>query len=318
VSGQRIVLFGACGFIGSNLLKYWNLDNIFAPNLGEADLTRPDSLKQVLLPGDIVVNAAGYAEATDTSPRGLALFRAVNVDGVRNLAEACRSVGVAQLVHISSVAAMGRWHASNVTEDMMKPVCSPYAQSKLDGELILEGFREAFPVTIVRPTSVFGEGRGLAATLCKFVARGTILLPAGGAELIPFTYVGNVAHAIKLTLGNPNCFGKTFIVGDAESYQLRTVVCELARAMNVNIRIVPIPASAAMIGAWFLERFAKLRRSKPLIDRSRVETMTCSVSYSIEAIRSATGYEPPYSLQDALQRIAAWYKSKVSNAQWPR
>jgi len=314
INDQRIVLFGECGFIGSNLLKHWNLDNIVAPTLGEADFTKPDSLRQVLRPGDIVVNAAGYAEATDTSPRGLALFRAVNVDGVRNLAEACREAGVAQLVHISSVAAMGRWHASNVTEDMMKPVSSPYAQSKLDGELILEGFREAFPVTIVRPTSVFGEGRGLAATLCKFVARGTVLLPAGGAARIPFTYVGNVAHAIKLTLGNPNCFGKTFIVGDAESYPLRTLVCELARAMGVNIRIVPIPACVAMFGAWCLERIARRRGSRPLIDRSRVETMTRSVSYSIEAIRSATGYEPPYSLKEAVERIAAWYKSNVSDA----
>lgn len=311
---QRIVLFGECGFIGSNLLKHWNLDNIVAPTLDEADLTKPDSLRQVLRPGDIVVNAAGYAEATDTSPRGLDLFRAVNVDGVRNLAEACREAGVAQLVHISSVAAMGRWHASNVMEDMMKPVSSPYAQSKLDGELILEGFREAFPVTIVRPTSVFGEGRGLAATLCKFVARGTVPLPAGGAARIPFTYVGNVAHAIKLTLGNPNCFGKTFIVGDAESYPLRTLVCELARAMGVNIRIVPIPACVAMFGAWCLERIARRRGSRPLIDRSRVETMTRSVSYSIEAIRLATGYEPPYSLKEAVERIAAWYKSNVSDA----
>ncbi len=311
VRSQRIVLFGGCGFIGSNLLKHWNLDNIFAPTLDEADLTKPDSLRQVLSPGDIVVNAAGYAEATDTSSRGLALFRALNVDGVRNLAEACRSVGVAQLVHVSSVAAMGRWHASNVTEDMMRPVRSPYARSKLEGELILEGFRELFPVTIVRPTSVFGEGRGLAAALCKFVALGVVPLPDGGSARIPFTYVGNVASAIKLALGNPNCFGRTFIIGDKDSYPLKTVICELARAMNVKVRILPIPTCAAMISAWLLEQVARWRGSRPLVDRSRIETMTHSVSYSIEAIRSATGYEPPYSLEEAAERIAAWYKSKI-------
>ncbi|MGB9618797.1 MAG: NAD-dependent epimerase/dehydratase family protein, partial [Armatimonadota bacterium] len=266
MSDRRIVLFGESGFIGSNLLRYWNLDNIIAPPIDQADLTKPDSLRRVLRPGDIVVNAAGYAEATDTSQHGRALFRAVNVDGVRNLAGACSDVGVGQLVHISSVAAMGRWRGSNITEEMIKPARSPYAQSKLDGERVLDAFREAFPVTIVRPTSVFGEGRGLAATLCKFVAKGTVPLPAGGAALIPFTYIGNVAHAIRLTLGNPNCFGKIFIVGDAESYPLRTVVSGLARAMNVNVRIVPIPASAAIFGAWCLERAARLRGSRPVID----------------------------------------------------
>jgi nucleoside-diphosphate-sugar epimerase len=313
-AGNRIVLFGECGFVGSNLLKHWGRNDVVAPSIEEADLTRPDTLRQVLRQGDIVVNAAGYAEATDTTPRGLALFRAVNVDGVRNLAEASRDAGIAQLVHISSVAAMGRWHSDNVTEDMMKPVRSPYAQSKLDGELLLEEFRGAFPVTIVRPTSVFGEGRGLAATLCGLVARGTIPLPAGGRARIPFTYVGNIAHAIELTLGNPDCFGRTFIAGDAESYALRDVVLELARAMGVRARIVPVPAWAAMFGAWCLERIAKRRGSRPLIDRGRVDTMINSVSYSITALRSATGYEPPYSLRDAADRIASWYKSQGSDA----
>lgn len=310
----RIVLFGECGFVGSNLLKYWGRDDVVAPTLDEADFTRPDTLRQVVRQGDTVVNAAGYAEATDTTPHGLALFRAVNVDGVRNLAEACHNAGVSQLVHVSSVAAMGRWHSDNVTEDMMKPVRSPYARSKLDGELLLEEFRAAFPVTIIRPTSVFGEGRGLAATLCRLVDRGTIPLPAGGRARIPFTYIGNVAHAVGLTLGNPDCYGKTFIVGDAESYALRDVVLELARAMGVKARVLSVPAPVAMFGAWCLEQIAKRRGSRPLIDRGRVDTMTNSVSYSIAALRSATGYEPPYSLKDAAERIASWYRSQGSDA----
>ena len=176
----RVVLFGECGFVGSNLLKYLGSENIEAPTLQEADLTDSESLRRVLNPGDIVVNAAGYANPTDTTEKGKALLKAVNEDGVENLARVCAEVGVGQLIHISSVAAMGRVHCENATEVSMKPVATPYAASKLEGERILAHFRDKFPVTILRPTSVFGEGRGLARTLCQIVSRRVIPLPAGG------------------------------------------------------------------------------------------------------------------------------------------
>lgn len=303
----RVVLFGECGFVGSNLLRSLQIDGIVAPTLKEADLTNISSLRNVLQPGDIVINAAGYANATDRTEQGKRLFQSINVEGLRNLADVCADVGVFQLIHISSVAAMGRQHGEGITEDMMVPVDSPYAQSKLDGEKLLADYLDKFPITILRPTSVFGEGRGLAATLCSLVKRGTVVLPEAGRAKVPFTYIGNVAHAVGLTIGNEACFGKTFIVGDETSYSLRDIVLALACGMGVNLRIINIPKPVACAGVRALELVAAIRQTTPLLDRGRLDTMIRSVSYSIEAFREATGYQPPYCLDSAANRITQWF-----------
>ncbi len=303
----RVLLIGRSGFVGSNLLTHLQHPNVCAPSENEADLTQPDSLRRVLQPGDIVLNAAGYANATDKTERGAALFRAINVDGLRNLAQAAAEAGAAHLVHISSVAAMGRLRCENVTEEMHVPVESPYAESKLEGERILAEYMDKLPVTIIRPTSVFGEGRGLARNLCKLASKGTIPLPGGGKARIPFTYVGNVARGVETALGNPKCFGRTFIVGDAQSYRLRDILVGLARELGVKPRIIWVPVAAARAGVSCLELAARLRGSTPILDSGRLDTLTHSVSYSIAAFREAAGYEPPYSLQDAIKRVATWY-----------
>lgn len=305
----RIVLFGGNGFVGSNLRRCLGYP-LVAPSEDDADLTNYDSLCQVLLPGDIIINAAGYANATDTTDRGKLLLQAVNVDGVENLARAAVEKAAAQLIHISSVAAMGRQRGEGITEDTMIPVTSPYAASKLAGEQVLSRFADKLPITILRPTSVFGEGRGLARTLCGVVSHGIIPLPGGGKAKIPFTYIDNVARGVELTLGNENCFGRTFIVGDLQSYPLLDIVRELADAMHVKPRIISVPCTIAQAGVNALELIAKARGSSPMLDSGRLETLTSSVSYSVQALQAATGYQPPYSLRQAIERIAAWYVGK--------
>ncbi len=306
-AGRRLVLFGESGFIGSNLLRHIQAA-FYAPSAHEADLTRPDTLRRVLRSGDIVVNAAGYANATDRTPKGRKKFYAINVEGVRNLGAACIDVGARQLVHISSVAAMGRCRGEKLGEDALGPMTSPYAESKRDGERALKVMSGKLAVTILRPTSVFGEGRGLGAALCSVVRKGIVPLPAGGTAKIPFSYVGNLAHAVSLVAGTEQCFDRTFIVGDSESYGLREIVDSIAHAMGRKVCVLPFPTAAFHIVAAVLEQLAGLSGRSPLLDRGRVETMATTVSYSTQALKQATGYVPPYDLHEACRRMVAWYE----------
>jgi nucleoside-diphosphate-sugar epimerase len=205
---------------------------------------------------------------------------------------------------------MGRWTGSGVDEGMSRPTASPYADSKRAAELALEPFGDRLPITILRPTSIFGEGRGLAAALCRLASLPIVPLPGGGRALIPFCYVGNLAHAVGLTIGNPACHGRTFIVGDDRSYMLREIIEELSRALGRRPRLVSVPTAAFQLAAGASGLIGRVRRRPPLFDRSRLTTLTTSVEYSTAAFQAATGYRPPYSLTDATDRIAAWHLSK--------
>ncbi len=306
----RVVLFGGRGFIGSSLARGLDRD-VIAPTREEVDLVSADQVRSALRPGDMVINATGYAAATDVSPSGLARLRRDNVDAVRTLGAAASSAGVGRIIHLSSVAAMGHRTGSDLEESDLRPPRSPYGQSKLDGEVALAEAAVGVPLTIVRPTSVFGEGRGLAALLCRIAALPVIPMPAGGRALMPFSYVGNLVAAVDLMLECPETAGRTFIVGDESSYPLHTVLTTLARALGRSgERTMHVPL-AVVRGLGRVETVISRRIGRaPLLDPIRIETLTSPISYSTAAFRASTGFVPPHGLADSMDRIAAWYRER--------
>lgn len=280
-----------------------------APTRKEANLLSATEIAKVLRRGDVVINAAGYAEATDRTPEGLSRLRSSNVEAVARLASAAAEVEVQQLIHVSSVAAMGRVTGLGRDETATGPVTSAYGASKREAEAILAEFRSKLAITILRPTSVFGEGRGLAVTLCRMAQLPVVPLPAGGHSMVPFTYVKNIAEAIALCVSQEAVINETFLIGDEDSYPLREIVAELGNRLGARPRIIPIPEATVRV-MLRLQRYAPSRR--PLIDPTRLHTLTTSVSYSVEKFRAATGYSPPYSLEDALGRLADWYLGRGS------
>lgn len=302
---SRTVIFGGGGFIGSAIRA--GMDGAVAPTRAEADLGDERSVRRVLKPGDRVINAAGYAAATDRSEDGRARLRRDNVESVEILAAECARVGVAQLIHISSVAAMGHREGFGLAEDATVEPRTPYGRSKRDAEARLATYADLVPITILRPTSVFGEGRRMAHLLCRIADLPLVPLPMGGRAMIPFTYVANVVAAVQLSVGCEATYGGTFIVGDERSYALRAIVEGLARGMGRNrLSVLPVPVALLRLAGRVEGRLRAGRA--PVLDAVRIDTLTRSISYSIDAFRAATGYQPPVTMNEATRRIGAWYR----------
>ena len=307
----RVVLFGGHGFVGSALRRGLPHE-VVAPSRREVDLLDTAAVQGLLRPGDVVVNAAGYAQVTDRGPGAAARFRRENVSAVSSLAVAAAGADVAQLIHVSSVAAMGHREGARLREDDLTTPRNQYGQSKRDGELVLAQQPAAMPVTILRGTSVIGEGRSLAALLCRLATLPIVPLPRRGQALIPLSYVDNLVEAVRLSIGNPATFGRTFIVGDQESYPLRRIVDELASALSRPApRVLTVPVRALHAASAIEGVVRRVIGGPPILDPIRVETLTCSVSYSIDAFREATGYAPPVGLTVAAQRVADWYSGRA-------
>ena len=307
----RLVLFGGHGFVGSAIRTGLPSEDLVAPTRNDVELADRSSVRAFLEPGDVVVNAAGYAAATDRTPNGLARFRRDNVEAVRCLADAAIECGVARLIHLSSVAAMGQRSGADLVEADMATPRSPYGQSKLDGELLLEARGDQLPITILRPTSIFGPGRGLAALLCRIAALPVVPLPAGGRAMIPFSHIDNLVGAVVATIGTPATAGRTFIVGDPSSYRLRDVLVGLGQRLGQPApRTVSLPVSLLRAVGALEQRVADLRGDGPLLDQVRMETLTVSISYSPAAFQAVTGFQPPVDLATALDDLTAWHRAR--------
>src|SRR6185437_1228576 len=85
----------------------------------------------------------------------------INIEGTSNVVNACIDAGVEKLVHVSSVAALGRIRkGETVTEKMNwteETSNSIYGKSKYLGELeVWRGIGEGLKAVIVNPTVIFG------------------------------------------------------------------------------------------------------------------------------------------------------------------
>ena len=104
-----------------------------------------------------------------------------NVDGTRNIAEACRSVGVPTLVFTSTNCLWGSNLGHAVAEDEPPQPIEIYGRSKLAAEEALAEFRDAVNVIILRCPTIIDSGRlGLLAILFEFVQDGKKVWVVGG------------------------------------------------------------------------------------------------------------------------------------------
>lgn len=165
---MRILVTGASGQLGYDVER--ELERRGIEHLGtssrELDITDREAVERLMQSyrPDAVVHCAAYTKvdlAEDEPER----CWAVNADGTRNLAAACRKTG-AKLLYISTDYVFpGTGERSYETGDPTGPV-NTYGRSKLAGELAVQSLLEKY--FIVRISWVFGKnGNNFVKTMLR-------------------------------------------------------------------------------------------------------------------------------------------------------
>lgn len=201
--GERVLIAG-CGFVGTQLARdlcaaghtVWGLSRS-RPSLPEgahwiaADLTVPESMSR--LPAvDYVVFAASAGESSD------ARYRAVYVDGLRNVLQAVQEQPIRRLCFVSSTAVYHQTDGSWVDER------SPTEPTHFAGVRTLEAERVArgavMPATVLRCAGIYGPGR---TRLIDSVRNGTASWSADPPRFTNRIHRDDVAGALHHLLFHP-------------------------------------------------------------------------------------------------------------------
>jgi dTDP-4-dehydrorhamnose reductase len=153
---MRIVILGATGLLGKDLMREWTGDEIVGLSSRDADIRDPQQVSQIFQktrPEWIVLSAA-YTNVDDCeSHPGLAF--AVNRDGAVNVAKAAKPIGAKLLFISSDYVFDGKKASPYETSDGRNPQ-SVYGRSKAEAELqLLDVLPEC---CIVRTSWLFGTG----------------------------------------------------------------------------------------------------------------------------------------------------------------
>lgn len=183
--------------------------------LAVGDLLDSEALAKAVEGTDIVVHLAantGVAPSVE-NPR---MDCEVNVLGILNTLEACRSASVGRFVFASSGAPLGVQQPP-LHEDMAPHPASPYGASKLAGEGYCSAYFHSFGIQTVtlRFGNVYGEGSThKASVVAKFIKQAlsgeTLEIYGDGSQTRDFIHISDLVQAIYMAATRPEIGGEVF------------------------------------------------------------------------------------------------------------
>jgi nucleoside-diphosphate-sugar epimerase len=222
-----------------------------------------------------VIHAAGFVSF---NPRQRKNIYEVNVAGTRNVVDTCLHLGIPQLVHISSVAALGRKSGELLTEEnkWTGAPATDYAESKYLAELeVFRGGEEGLSVSLVNPSVILSAAQSRSSSaLFDYVWNEKPFYTKG---MLNYVDARDVADAVFTLIRNPQA-GEKFILNAGE-IPYKDFFERLALAFDKRAPFWPISRRLSYWAGWAEELRARLAHQEPLVTRQSAKMSVQSYRY---------------------------------------
>jgi nucleoside-diphosphate-sugar epimerase len=321
----KALLTGGTGFVGSHvvdLLLKQGLD-VVCPVRDPKNLRNLDgSPVRIILadqvsneartasPFDYVIHVAGATRAPDYQA-----YHDANVSGTRHLLEVFADLPPAsrpkRFVLVGSQAAAGPCPDEGVcvTESHPPKPVSLYGRSKLEAERVALSFADQLPVTVVRPSTVFGprDLDVLGVFKCARFRFSPYL--SGPDRMFSIIYVEDLARGILAATVADVPSGQTYFLANSDPISWREFTLEVAQLTGCDTIAVPVPLAVMKIAALIGEALGKLTKKTLLLRSEKFEEMrqigwVCSTEKACRELN----WEPEVPLSEAIVRTAHWYR----------
>ena len=316
-SMETVLITGGCGFIGSHLAEKLvqsgyrvkvfdnlssghtgNLEHLEPlPELIEGDVTDFRQIDQATRGVDRVVHLAALVSVVESVEKPM-LCHEVNVTGTLNVLQACREHRVKRMILASSAAVYGSEPTLPKSEDMLPAPESPYAASKLTGEMYAKLYAQLYGVETVslRFFNVYGPRQDPSSMYSGVISRfahqirtnETPTVFGDGGQTRDFVFVKDVVQAAALSMNSANLGrGEVMNVAYGASISLLSLLETLQSLTGKEV----VPAFAE-------ERPGDIRYSEASVDR----------------ISDLLGFRATHSIRSGLKELLSYESSGISGA----
>jgi UDP-glucuronate 4-epimerase len=318
---DTILITGGAGFIGSHLtntlLKNGNyrvhvLDNFnsfYDPSikwdnirnslqnehfrLTEGDIRDIGLLKTVFAQErpHILIHLAAMAGVRPSIKQPL-FYEEVNIRGTANLLEVAKDSGVKKIIFASSSSVYGNAREIPFREEtnLMRPI-SPYASTKISGELLCYTYHHLFkiPTVVLRFFTVYGPRQRPEMAIFKFtkaiLENMPIELYGKASSKRDYTYIDDIIQGLIKAITLDVDFD-TFNLGNSRMIGLHELVHMIEQICEKKAQVVEMPYQPGDV------------------------LLTCA---DISKSRSMLGYEPQTPIETGIARFVKWYRENRLN-----
>ena len=266
---RRVLITGGAGFIGSHLARYFadmgevtvlddlrtgharNLDGV-ACRFVRGSILDDVALREAVNGATEVYHLAAMVSVPESVAKP-AECAELNTEGTRRVLAAAQVAGARKVVLASSAAIYGDNPTVPKFETMAPEPKSPYAETKLAGERLLEAYRISHGIgtTSLRFFNVFGPRQdprsAYAAAVPIFIAKALRGEPIGihgdGGQTRDFVHVADIVGALAHAGASAEMHG-TYNVGYGRSLTILELAREILRLTGSRSRIEHLPPRA--------------------------------------------------------------------------
>ena len=317
LSGRRVLVTGAGGFIGSHLTERlvelgahtrafvhyrsngsWGwLDS--SPRKADieviaGDVRDRDCIVAAMRGVDVVLHLAALI-GIPYSYHAPASYVETNIQGTLNVLQAARDLNVERVVHTSTSEVYGTAKRIPIDEEHPLQGQSPYSASKIAADKLAESFYLSFdlPVVTMRPFNTFGprqSDRAVIPTIITQCLTGDVVHLGHLGPTRDFNYVSNTVDAFIHCAESENAAGHTINIGSG----CEISVSDLAKKVS------------AILGKSVQIRF-QAERARP--DNSEVERLLADNTKARELL----GWKPAVSLDEGLKHTIDWIREHLND-----
>lgn len=310
---MKILVTGGSGFIGTGLveelLRAGHQVTIFDKNnsfkfpdhVVIGDVRDRDMLTKIATGHEVVYHLA--AEHAD-NVHPISLYLDVNVGGAENLVAAASDAAINKIIFTSSVSVYPLNAGAPDEESEIAPV-HKYGESKYESEKVFNKWAsedKTRTLVTVRPTVIFGErNRGNVHNLLSQIYKGRFVMVGHGRNKKSMGYVGNIVKFLVFSLDfGPGLY--LFNYADKPDMSTNEIVETARNAFGKNGTYkLFVPKSVGLLAGYTLDLLAHISGMSFPVSSIRIKKFCADTTVSVDRLLR-TGFKPPYSLKEALER----------------
>ncbi len=307
IKGKKILVTGATGFVGANLVRHflkkganisilkrqqsnlWRIkdiiNQIFVYNADLLDYARVNKAVKRIRP-DVILHAATYGGYVTQD--NLSRILKTNFDGTVNLLNSCLKSGFGLFVNTGSSSEYGIKDSPIRESDLLKPV-TLYGVSKAAASIYCQYIakKHSLPIVTLRlfsPYGYFDDGsRAISYIILSCLKNKTVNISSPDS-VRDFIFIDDVVDSYEKALGrSSNMSGGIFNIGSGKQCSIEKLAGKIIRAVDDNLVV---------------------KYQKKSIARIEPKSWIADISKSHAGLK----WKPRFNIDEGLKKTIDWFR----------